>query len=260
VGLFSVELISLTHWFSPFQYNIVEPNHKTTANKGVTTMSEKDYLISPSILSADFTRLGDQIKQVQDAGADWIHIDVIDGHFAPNITMGPFIVEACRRVTDLPLDVHLMIEKPERYLEAFANAGATNLTVHIETCPDMTRTLEKIHSLGCEAGITLNPATNAVEIQPYLPYVDLVLVMSVNPGFSGQSFMEESLQKIAQIKEMLDLIDSSAPIEVDGGIKPSNIRDTYQQGARVFVAASAIYKHPEGIRAGLQSLTEQLNP
>jgi ribulose-phosphate 3-epimerase len=223
-------------------------------------MSEKDYLLSPSILSADFTRLGDQIKQAQDAGADWFHIDVIDGHFAPNITMGPFIVEACRRATDLPLDVHLMIEEPERYLDDFANAGATNLTVHIETCPDMTSTLEQIHTLGCKAGITLNPATNAVDIQPYLPDVDLVLVMSVNPGFSGQTFMEGSLPKIAQIKEMLDQLNSTVPIEVDGGIKPANIRDTYQQGARIFVAASAIFKHPDGIQTGIHSLTEQLTP
>jgi ribulose-phosphate 3-epimerase len=221
-------------------------------------MAGKRYLLSPSILSADFTQLGDQIQQAEDAGADWFHIDIMDGHFVPNLSMGPALVEACSRATNLPLDVHLMIEEPERYLEKFAAAGATNLTVHIETCPDMEKTQAMIHDLGCQAGITLNPPTSAKLIEPYLKNADLVLVMSVNPGFSGQSFLPEVLPKINQIRKMLDQINPEVLIEVDGGINPDTIRQTYQQGARVFVAASAIFNHSSGIKAGIDSLTEQL--
>ncbi|MCD6424445.1 MAG: ribulose-phosphate 3-epimerase [Anaerolineales bacterium] len=221
-------------------------------------MFKKDYLLSPSILSADFTQLGDQMKQAEDAGADWFHIDVMDGHFVPNLSMGPALVNACQRATDLPLDVHLMIEEPERYLDKFAAAGASTLTVHIETCPDMDKTQEMIRDLGCKAGITLNPGTSAETIQPFLKNVDLVLVMSVNPGFSGQSFLPEVLPKINRIRKMLDDINPDVLIEVDGGINPETIRQTYDQGARIFVAASAIFKHPQGIRAGIESLTEKL--
>ena len=221
-------------------------------------MFKKDYLLSPSILSADFTQLGDQMKQAKDAGADWFHIDVMDGHFVPNLSMGPVLVNACQRATELPLDVHLMIEEPERYLDKFAAAGASSLTVHIETCPDMDKTQKMIHDLGCKAGITLNPGTSADSILPFLRNVDLVLVMSVNPGFSGQSFLPEVLPKINQIRKMLDEINPDVLIEVDGGINPETIRQTYDQGARIFVAASAIFKHPRGIQAGIESLTEKL--
>lgn len=219
---------------------------------------EKNILIGPSILSADFSQLGNQIKQAEDAGADWLHIDVMDGHFVPNISMGPMVVEACRKVTNLPLDVHLMIEKPERYLDKFAAAGANNLTVHIETCPDMETTLEQIHNLGCTAGITLKPATPAEQIQPFLKEVDLVLVMTVNPGFSGQSFMPEILPKIGEIRKMLDMVNPSVQIEVDGGISTKTITSVYDMGARIFVAGSSVFDHEDGIQAGIQALRDQI--
>jgi ribulose-phosphate 3-epimerase len=236
----------------------VRANQKKIPLPVTRTFMKKDYLIAPSILSADFTQLGDQIKQAEDAGADWFHIDIMDGHFVPNLSMGPFIVEAARRATDLPLDVHLMIEKPERYLESFANAGASNLTVHIETCPEMDQTLDRIHELGCKAGITLNPATTVDKIKPYLGQADLVLVMTINPGFAGQAFMPDMIPKISQIRQLLDISNPAGLIEVDGGINPQTIRQCYDEGARVFVAASAIYKNPEGIQAGIQSLLNEL--
>lgn len=212
------------------------------------------YLISPSILSADFAELGAQISQAEEAGADWIHIDVMDGHYVPNLTMGPFIVETCARITDLPLDVHLMIEKPESLLEAFAQAGASTLTVHIETCPHIHRTIQIIHQLSCKAGITLNPGTPASAIAPALPFVDLVLVMTVNPGYSGQSFIPEVVPKIAQIRKMLDEVNPQTMIEVDGGITSQTLPAVLEAGAQVFVAASAIFKHPLGIKAGIKKL------
>jgi ribulose-phosphate 3-epimerase len=216
------------------------------------------YILSVSILSADFARLGEEIAVCESAGADWIHVDVMDGHFAPNITMGPFIVEACRRITKLPLDVHLMIEKPERYLEAFAKAGASGLTVHVETCPDLPRTLKQIKALGCEAGVVLNPETSVGAIQPVLPEADLVLVMSVHPGYSGQSFMPETIAKVSEIRKKLDALRSSAWLEVDGGIDVETLPEMRKAGATAFVAATAVFKHPEGPAAGIRSLRAQL--
>jgi ribulose-phosphate 3-epimerase len=214
----------------------------------------KKYIISTSILSADFTRLGEEIAACESAGADWLHVDVMDGHFVPHITMGPFIVQACRRVTRLPLDVHLMIEKPERYLEAFGKAGASGLTVHVETCPDLFSTLKQIKSLGCWAGVVLNPATAVSAIEPYLGEADLVLVMSVNPGYSGQKFMPEAISKVAHIRKQLDTINSSAWLEVDGGIDHATLPLMKNAGASVFVTATAVFKNPQGIQKGIQSL------
>lgn len=212
------------------------------------------YILSPSILSADFARLGEEISTVEAAGADWIHVDVIDGHFAPNITMGPFIVEACRRITKLPLDVHLMIEEPERYIEAFAKAGASGLTVHVETCPDIVGMLKQIKSLGCTAGAVLNPETPVGAILPALTEAELILVMSVHPGYSGQSFMPETINKVAEIRKKLDALRSSAWLEVDGGIDTETLPSMKQAGATAYVAATAVFKHPQGPAAGLKEL------
>ena len=216
------------------------------------------YVISASILSADFTRLGEQIAICESAGADWIHVDVMDGHFVPNITMGPVIVEACRRATKLPLDVHLMIENPERHIEAFAKAGASGLTVHVETCPHLDRTLLDIKFLGCKAGVVLNPETPVREIEPVLHLADLVLVMSVHPGFSGGKFVPETIAKVADIRKKLNALGSSAWLEVDGGINAETLPKMKDAGATAFVSASAIFKHPQGIMAGIHALRAQL--
>lgn len=221
-------------------------------------MQPRPCVIAPSILSADFTRLGEQIAAAETAGADWIHVDVMDGHFVPNLTMGPFIVEHVRRVTRLPIDVHLMTQNPERLLELFASAGASYLTVHVETCPEAAGTLARIRSLGCKAGLTLNPATPAADLAPALPLADLVLVMTVHPGYSGQAFMPEMVGKVAEVRGMLDGIGSAAWLEVDGGISAATISRVWEAGADAFVAASAIFKHPEGIAAGIASLRAEL--
>ncbi len=215
-------------------------------------------VISPSILSADFTHLADQIAMVEAAGADWIHVDVMDGHFVPNLTMGPFIVEHVRRVTSLPIDVHLMVENPESLVEPFARAGASNLTIHVETCPQPGATLEWIRSFGCKAGLTLNPATPVAALLPALSQADLVLVMTVHPGYSGQAFMPESIARIAEVRRCLDAIGSQAWLEVDGGISAATIASTRQAGADAFVAANAVFKHPEGIAAGIRVLRDVL--
>jgi ribulose-phosphate 3-epimerase len=217
-------------------------------------MSSRPGFISPSILSADFTCLKEQIKAVEDAGADWIHIDVMDGHFVPNLTMGPFIVEACRRITDLPLDVHMMVEKPERLIGKYAQAGANLIYVHVETCPHLHGTLQSIHKLGCRAGVVLNPGTPAGSIEPVLHMADSVLVMTVNPGYSGQTFLPEVVGKIRQVRDMLDKVNPEAVIAVDGGITTETLPAVAKAGAQFFIASTAIYLYPNGIPAGIQAL------
>jgi ribulose-phosphate 3-epimerase len=212
------------------------------------------YILAPSILSADFTRLGEQLAQCEAAGADWIHVDVMDGDFVPNITVGPLVVAACKRATRLPLDVHLMVSHPERHLEAFARAGADRLTVHVETCPHLHRTLQQIASLGVKPGVTLNPATPAAWLQPALPQADLVLVMTVNPGFGGQQFIGGMLSKISEIRGMMNAIHSTAWLEVDGGISAETLPLARQAGANAFVAGNAIFNHAQGLAAGIAAL------
>lgn len=215
-------------------------------------------LISASILSADFTCLENQIRQAEAAGVDWIHIDVMDGSFVPNISMGPFIVETVRSITKLPLDVHLMIDYPERHIEAFANAGADLLTVHIENTPHIFRILQHVHSLGCKAGIALNPGTPPQSIDAILSIVDLVLVMTVNPGYSGQKFIPQAAEKIKSIKESIQGLNHEIAIEVDGGVNDQIALQLKSLGANVFVAATAIFKHPSGIAAGVQALRKSI--
>jgi ribulose-phosphate 3-epimerase len=215
-----------------------------------------DLILSTSILSADFEKLGDQIRATQAGGTDWMHIDVMDGHFVPNITMGPFIVETCRRITPLPLDVHLMIEKPENHIQAFARAGASRLSLHIEGNPNIYRTLQEVRSLGVKPSIVLNPGTPASAIQSVLHLVDMVLVMTVNPGFSGQEFIPEMASKIEEVQRMISNSGSKALIQVDGGITRNTLPLVYNAGARVVVAATAIFKHPDGIAAGIRHLRE----
>ena len=214
------------------------------------------FLLAPSIIASDFTHLADEIAACESAGADWIHVDVMDGHFVPTITVGPLFVEACKRATKLPLDVHLMISNPDQYLEVFAKAGANNMTVHVETCPNLAQTIEKIKSLGCKAGITLNPSTPASALDEALPLADLVLVMSVNPGYSGQSYMPEMIGKVEEVRNKLNALRSQAWLEVDGGINVETLPLMRKAGANVFVTGSAAFKHPQGVAAGIKMLRE----
>ncbi|MFO7766159.1 MAG: ribulose-phosphate 3-epimerase [Pelovirga sp.] len=197
--------------------------------------------IAPSILSADFSRLGDEIRAIDQGGADYVHIDVMDGHFVPNITIGPLVVDAVRRVTDLPLDVHLMIEHPDRYVDDFAKAGADLIVVHVEATTHLHRTIQLIRSCGKKAGVSLNPATSLATLDMILPDLDLVLLMTVNPGFGGQSFIDSCLPKIAQLRQRIDQLDKPIELEVDGGVKVDNIARIAAAGADVFVAGSAVF-------------------
>jgi ribulose-phosphate 3-epimerase len=217
--------------------------------------------LAPSILSADFSQLGAQVSEAIKAGAAHIHIDVMDGHFVPNITIGPLIVRALKPLaaqTGTLLDVHLMIEKPERYLADFADAGADILTVHVETCPHLHRTVQVIRELGVKPGVTLNPATPLTMLENILPDVDLVLIMSVNPGFGGQSFIPGSLDKIRRLRQMLDNIGSTADLEVDGGIKVHNAAEIVTAGANVLVIGSAIFGGPRSIAENMAAFQAAL--
>lgn len=197
--------------------------------------------IAPSILSADFGRLGEEVNAVEKAGADWIHVDVMDGHFVPNITIGPLVVEAVRKATKLPLDVHLMIENADRYIKEFADAGADIITVHVEACPHLHRTIQLIKDLKVKAGVVLNPATPLFTLDEILGEIDLVLLMSVNPGFGGQKFIPSVLEKIKLLRETIDLCVKEIDLEVDGGVKAENAKAVKDAGANVLVAGSAVF-------------------
>ena len=210
--------------------------------------------VAPSILSSDFSRLGEQIAAVEEGGADWIHVDVMDGHFVPNLTFGPVVVKGARRATSLPLDVHLMIEDPDRYLGDFVDAGADVLTVHVEACRHLHRTLQHIRQLGVKAGVALNPATPLSAIEDVVGDLDLLLIMSVNPGFGGQAFIPRSLEKLARARQLLDDAGSPAELEVDGGVDARNAAKVIEAGATVVVAGSAVYGHPDGPAAGVRAI------
>ncbi len=224
------------------------------AEGGATRVSAGRVGILPSILSADFRVLGQQIAEVEDAGADAIHVDVMDGRFVPNITIGPLLVDAARRSTWLPLDVHLMIVEPERYLEDFVKAGADTLLVHQEACPHLHRTVQQIRSLGSKAGVVLNPATPLETLEEILPELDQILIMSVNPGFGGQSFIESSVDKVSRLRRRLDERGLRAAIEIDGGIGPDNAARVVAAGATLLVAGSSVYRAPGGAAEGVRRL------
>ena len=224
-------------------------------------MTRSAPLIAPSVLSADFGRLAEAVQQVEAAGADWIHVDVMDGHFVPNLTVGPPMVEALRKVTKLPLDVHLMMTNPDSFIEEFAEAGANYLTVHVEACPHLHRTVQSIKERHVKAGVTLNPATSSTTLEEILPEADLILIMSVNPGFGGQTFIETSLQKIARVRHSIDQAKSRALLEVDGGVNLENANRVVKAGADVLVSGSAIFNSDDyaqtihQMRASSQTVT-----
>jgi ribulose-phosphate 3-epimerase len=212
--------------------------------------------LAPSILAADFLRLGEQVKEAERGGADRIHLDVMDGSFVPNISFGIPIVEAVRRATKLPLETHLMIVAPERYLDDFANSGADTMIVHQEVSPHLDRTLQHIKHLGKRAGVAINPATPPVVLEEVIEQVDLVLVMTVNPGFGGQHFLEHTIDKIRRVRELLERRNPAAELEVDGGIEPHTVARAVQAGARVLVAGSALFGASEGLIPAMNRLRE----
>ena len=216
----------------------------------------KDIKIAPSILAASFFNLGEQVVESEKAGADRIHIDVMDGHFVPNISIGPLVVRALRPVTKLPLETHLMISDPDKYLDDFAKAGSDAFIVHVEGNAHLHRTVQKIKSLGKRAGVVFNPATPVGAIEEILQDVELVLVMTVNPGFGGQQFIHSTLQKIRKVRELIDRVRPGCDLEVDGGIEPHTIGAAAAAGARVFVAGSAIFGAKEGISGAMQNLVK----
>jgi ribulose-phosphate 3-epimerase len=214
--------------------------------------------IAPSILSADFSRLGEEVRAVERAGADLIHVDVMDGHFVPNITIGPIVVTGLKKLTSIPLDVHLMIEKPERYIEAFAQAGSDWITIHAEVCPHLKRMIKKIRQLNVKPGVVLKPATPLKTLYPVLGEIDLVLLMSVNPGFGGQSFIPSTLKKIERLRKIVDKNHYSLEIEVDGGIKVENIGEVSRAGGGIFVLGTGIFK-TENYGETIRKLRQEIN-
>lgn len=221
-------------------------------------VDNKPVRMAPSILAADFARLGEQVRLAEEAGADRIHVDVMDGHFVPNISMGPVVVEALKRVTRLPLETHLMVSDPDSCIEAFARAGSTSLLVHVEANPNIHRTIQAIRSLGVSAGVVLNPGTPAWAIEELADLVDLVLVMTVNPGFGGQRYLPETEGKIRTLRRLLDQRDRPVELEVDGGITAETAPRAVAAGARVLVAGSSVFGHAGGVGSGMRALVESV--
>ena len=216
-------------------------------------------IIAASILAADPLELGKALHESQEAGADWIHVDIMDGHFVPSINMGPRTVEACKRVTDLPIDVHLMIDNPDTFIEQFVNAGADSITVHTEACTHLHRTVSALHEAGVRAGVALNPSTSVSTIEEIMGFCDMILVMTVNPGFGGQSFIKSTLEKIKRIREMTRAQDLNLKIEVDGGIDEDTAPQAVSFGADVFVVGNSIFNHPAGITGGIKAIRASLS-
>jgi ribulose-phosphate 3-epimerase len=213
-----------------------------------------DFILSTSILSANFAHLQKDIQECEEAGTNWIHVDVMDGHFVPNISMGAFVVEHVRRMTRLPIDVHLMIEKPEHHIDSFSKAGADWISIHGENNPNLHRTLQRIRELGCHPGVAINPGTPVNVIEPIIPFIDYLLILTVNPGYSGQKFLPGSAERIIKACHLITECGSSINVQVDGGITPDTLQIVYQAGARIVVAATSIFKHSQGIAAGIRDL------
>ena len=222
----------------------------------IRNLNNKTVLTAPSILAADFAKLADEIARVENAGADIIHIDVMDGHFVPNISIGVPVVKSLRKVTELPFDVHLMISEPLKYIEAFADAGADNITFHLESDDDPLEVIDAIHSAGCTAGISIKPKTHQELLYPFLSKIELVLVMTVEPGFGGQSFMADMMQKVCDIRKWINSDSLDVHLEVDGGIDAETVHEAVSAGANMLVAGTYIFRHPEGAETAISSLKQ----
>jgi ribulose-phosphate 3-epimerase len=229
----------------------------TQVPNGILANVSNGYIISPSVLAADLSRLGEQLRALQDAGVKHLHIDVMDGHFVPNISFGPSMVETCKRITDMTLDVHLMISEPDRYIPDFVSAGADNLTVHAEVAPHLHRTLETIKKQGAQPGLAFNPLTALTILPEALPYLNLVLIMTVNPGFGGQSFISASLERIKTAKSLIDKINPACHLQVDGGLDKTTIPEAVTAGANLIVVGSALFGQPD-LRAAFRQLQQSV--